>query len=77
MYTYCIFLYLFIFFPLLLTPPHPQKSQQSILYLCFKPPSANPEVFAFGYLEEWLGVVIRKHLHNSLLLVIIATEVIS
>lgn len=76
--THTVYFYICLFsFPCCSLPLTPQNSQQTILYLCFKPPSANPEVFAFVYLEEWLGVVIRKHLHNSLLLVIVATEVIS
>lgn len=74
---YFLYLLNLFSFPCCSLPPSLKRSQQVIFYFYFKPPPANPEVFAFGYLKGWLGVVIKKHLHNLLLSVIIATDVIS
>lgn len=64
---------MFIFFPLLLSFSR-KKSTRGMSYFYFKPPPANSEVFAIGYLEGWLGIVIKKHWHSFMLTV---TTVIS
>lgn len=39
-----------------------KKSRRSTFYFYFKSPPANSEVFAVGYLEGLLNLVIKKHL---------------
>lgn len=78
MYTWYIFFVFVNFLSLLLTfSKKKKKANKSHFLFLFPTEAVNSEIFAVGYLEGCLDVVIKKHLHNFMLSVITATTVIS